>query len=300
MPVNGAVPELLFTVVAAAAIFTVMFDVGLGIEVGEFRWVWRHPALVARALFAVLIAVPTVALLIGRAFDLPRDAEIGIVLMAISPGAPVALRRSLGAGGHRSFAPALQILVALLAVVSMPLSIAALNEVYAGHASISPGHLARQVFVAQMLPLAIGIVIRRTAPRHAARFEPLISRFGTALLVLLLVLALIDVAPVVVESGPRVAFAVVCTTVLAIGVGHLLGGPEPATRTAVAISSAARNAGLALLVATINPAPPAVSRTVLVYVVISAITLIPYVIWRRRAGHAATGGPSGERNAAAE
>ena len=61
--------------------------------------------------------------------------------MAISPGAPVALRRSLGAGGHRSFAPALQIAVALLAVVSMPLSIAALDEYYGGQATVDPRHL---------------------------------------------------------------------------------------------------------------------------------------------------------------
>jgi hypothetical protein len=74
---------------------------------------------------------------------LTRSVQIAIVLMAISLGAPVALRRSLAAGGHRAFAPALQILLALLAVVSMPLSIALLNEVYAGQASIAPGDVAK-------------------------------------------------------------------------------------------------------------------------------------------------------------
>ena len=71
-------------------------------------------------------------------------------------------------------------------------------------------------------------------------------------------------------------------TALALAVGHLLGGPEPATRTATAISSAARNPGLALLVATLNAAPPAITATVLAYLVIAAVTLIPYVLWRRR------------------
>lgn len=65
-------------------------------------------------------------------------------------------------------------------------------------------------------------------------------------------------------------------------VGHLLGGPDPATRTAVAISSAARNPGLALLVATLNAAPPEVTATILAYLIVSALTLIPYVAWRRR------------------
>ena len=85
--------------------------------------------LLPKALFSVLVAVPAIAWIVARVLDLPRGDAIGLMLMAIAPGAPVALRRSLGAGGHRFFAPALQISVAILAVVSMPLSIAALNSI---------------------------------------------------------------------------------------------------------------------------------------------------------------------------
>jgi BASS family bile acid:Na+ symporter len=74
----------------------------------------------------------------------------------------------------------------------------------------------------------------------------------------------------------------VVMTLLAAGVGHLLGGPEPTTRTAVAVCAAARNPGLALLVATLNSAPSGVIATVFAYLVFSALTLIPYVAWSRR------------------
>ena len=280
---DGIVPEALMTVAAAATVFSVMFVVGLRIPFGEFHWVWQHPGLVVRGVFAVLVAVPAAALVVTRALDLPRAADIGIVLMAISPGAPVALRRSLGAGGHRSFAPALQILVAMLAVVSMPVSIALLNHVYAGHASIDPLVLARQVFTAQLLPLGLGMLIRSNAPAFAGRIEPALSRVASAMLIALVVLAVVDIAQVVARAGPRVAAAIVIVTVFAVGVGHLLGGPEPATRTAVAITSAARNPGLALLVAALNRAPPEITATILAYLLVSATTLIPYVVWRRRA-----------------
>ncbi len=283
MPVTGVVPDWLFTAVAAATVFTIMFDLGLAIVPGEFRWVVHHPALVLKALFAVLVAVPALAWVVARALDLPRPAEVGIVLMAISPGAPVALRRSLGAGGHRSFAPALQIMLAVLAVVSMPLWIAAFNEYYGGTATIDPRHLARQVFVAQLLPLGLGMLARRFRAQQAAWLEPRLRRIATVLLVVLVVLALIDVWEVVIGAGLRVTLAIVIVTALAVGVGHLLGGPEPATRTATAISSAARNPGLALLVATLNAASPAINATVLAYLVIAALTLIPYVAWRQRA-----------------
>jgi BASS family bile acid:Na+ symporter len=281
MPVD-VIPEAVLTIVAATTVFTVMFTLGLGIVLAEARWVASHPGLLLRGLFSVLIAVPAIALIVVRVLDLPRLADIGIVLMAISPGAPVALRRSLDAGGHRAFAPALQITVALLAVVSMPLSIAALDMVYAGSASISPADLARQVSVAQLLPLSLGIALRRAAPALAERIEGPLTRIAKLLLIAFVLLALVDAGQAVLGAGVRIALAIVLITVLALSLGHLMGGPAPDTRTAVAITSAARNPGLALLVATLNGAAPEVGRTVLAYLLVSAISIIPYVRWQRR------------------
>lgn len=289
MPVEGPIPETVLTVAAATTVFSVMFTLGLGIAIGETRWVFAQPGRLARALFAAVVAVPVIAVLVTRLFDLERWVEIGIVLMAIAPGAPVALRRSLAAGGSRSFAPVLQILLALLAIVSMPLWVAVLNVVYAGHAEISPWPLARQVGFAQLVPLCLGMACRAAWPERARRLEPRLARVAGALLIGLVVLALIDVWQVVIDAGPRSVVAIVVLTVLALAIGHLLGGPDAGTRTSIAISSALRNPGLALLVATLNHAPPAVTRTVLAYLVFAALTVVPYALWRKRV--AASGGP---------
>jgi BASS family bile acid:Na+ symporter len=282
MPVDGPIPAQVFTLIAAATIFAVMFDLGLQIVPGEYDWTWRRARLLLKALFAVLVAVPAMAIIAAHAMSLDRHVEIGIVLMALSPGAPVALRRSLDAGGEASFAPALQIAVAALAVVSMPLFIAGLAEYYGSPASISPGDLGRQVFLAQLLPLALGMLVRRLLPGPGARIGPRLSRVAQFLLVLLMVLAIVNVGPVALQAGWRVGAGIAVVTVLALAVGHALGGPDPETRTAVAIASALRNPGLALVVATVNNAHPAVMRTVLAYLVIAALTVLPYVFWRRR------------------
>jgi BASS family bile acid:Na+ symporter len=237
-----------------------------------------------RGLFSVLVAVPVVALAITRVLDLPRLVEVGIVLMSISPGAPVALRRSLGAGGHQAFAPSLQISSVMLAVVSMPLSIAALNQLYAASADISPWHVTRQVFVAQLLPLGLGMMLRHYRAPIAAKIEPRLRRIASVLLVATVVLVSINLWGVMATTRAHVLAAIVLTTIAALATGHLLGGPEPAMRTAVAITSAARNPGLALLVATQSQAPPAVVATILAYLVVSVITIGPYVAWRRWRG----------------
>lgn len=134
----------------------------------------------------------------------------------------------------------------------------------------------------QLLPLGLGMALRWWIPDAALRIEPRLRRVGTVLLLVLVTLALIDVHATVIGAGPRVATAIVVATALALVTGHLLGGPSPGTRTATAISSASRNAGLALLVAALNHAIPAIVATVLAYFVLSAMTVIAYALWRRR------------------
>lgn len=281
MTPGGVIPDWVLSLVAAATLFVVLLDLGIAIVAGEFRWVLHRPLLMARAMFAVLIAVPAIVWLTTTVFELPRSAEIGMMLIAITPGAPVALRNAVKAGGHRVFASALQIAIAVSAIFSIPLWIAGLDEYYAGSASVDPRHLGRQVVAAQLLPLALGVAMRSWLPRASLRLEPSLQRVGSILLVVLLALVLVDVHEMVLGAGVRVGAAIVAATVLALLVGHLLGGPYEATRTATAISSASRNAGLALLVATLNNAAPAIVATVIAYFVLSGGTVIAYALWRR-------------------
>ena len=279
------VPEWFISAFAVATGFVVMFHLGLGILPRELLWVWRRPALMLKALFSILVAVPAVALVIVRVLDLPRAAEVGIVVMAIAPGAPMALQRSLGAGAERAFAPGLQVSVALLAVVSMPWSVAALDVVYDASATASPWQIARQVTTMQILPLAVGIGVGRLLPGVAARVAPIVDRAWRVLLVALIALAVIGFWRVMLAAGPAVAVAAALVTSAALAIGHWLGGPHPDSRTAVAIMSAARNPGLALLVAALNHAAPGVKATMLTYLIVAAFTALPYALareWRSR------------------
>jgi BASS family bile acid:Na+ symporter len=189
---SDPVPAPLTAVTALVTMTVVMTGLGLGIAPRQLRWGWQRPGPLLRALFAVFVLVPAIAILVSRAIGLSRPQEIGVVLMAISPGAPLALRRSLGAGGHRALAANLQISVALLAAVSMPLSLAILNPLYSGHASISPLAVLRQVAIFQLLPLGVGMAIHWARPAFAARLAPVLERIGGPLLLLLIALVFVE------------------------------------------------------------------------------------------------------------
>jgi BASS family bile acid:Na+ symporter len=281
---TSATPAPLTAATALVTMTVVMTGLGLGIAPRQLRWGWQRPGPLLRSLLAVFVVVPAIAILVSRAFGLERMQEVGIVLMAISPGAPLALRRSLGAGGHRGLAANLQISVALLAVLSMPVSLAVLNPLYSGHAHISPLAVLSQVAIFQLLPLSVGAAIHWARPAFAARLGPLLDRIGGPLLLLLLALVLLESWRAVHAAEPRTLIAMATVTLCALAAGHLLGGPEPSLRTAAAVSSALRNPGLALLVAKANPRMAGIEDLILIHIVVTGIASLPYFLWRRRSG----------------
>lgn len=283
MSIDGIVPGPVVSAVAIAAVACVMFRLGLAVALHEYRLAWRDPGPLARAIFASVVAVPAIAIVVARALELPRAAEIGIVLMAIAPGAPVAVRRALGGGAPPSFVAALQLSISALAVVSMPFTVAVLDEVYSGSAAVEPWRLAREVFVFQLLPVMLGVGAQLAWKERAHGFLNALSVVGTVLVGLLVVLVVLDEYPVAGEVGGRTVAAILVTVLLAITIGHAMGRGSPGTRTGSAVAAGTRNVGLAMLVASMNPGLREVAATVVAYFFLSALALAPYLAWRRRA-----------------
>ena len=262
--------------------FAVMLDLGTRLAPYEYRSAWNRPGPLVKGIFLSLVGVPMIVIVVARAFGLPRAAEVGMVLMSIAPGAPVALRRALGAGGNTSYALALQVALAVLAMVTVPLSIALLDEVYAGEASVEPWRIALQILAAQLVPLALGSAARQHYGARLDRFAAHLGRVTTALLIVFVGIVIVDVWGVLAQARLRTIAAIAVACAIALASGHALGGPDPSERTTLAASCAARNAGLAILVASVNSASAAIVATLLAYLFVSAATVTPYLVWRRR------------------
>ncbi len=283
------IPLWLINTLSFATVFSVMTSIGTTITPGRFFAHIRTPALLLRGLVCVLVVVPLAGFAAGFAFGLDPAERVGIVLMAIAPGAPLALRRALGTGGDAGFAPTLQIAVAVLAVAAMPLWVLIGNRILGTNGFVDVGAVARQVFLAQLLPLGLGAALASVVPVRAARIGTLLGRAGALLLIAMIIGQVVDLHAVILAARPWPMAAAAATTLAALAAGHLLGGPLPETRHAVAIAGAMRNVGLALLVATANRAPPAVVVTIVSYMLVAFVLVSGYILLRRRPGEHSSG-----------
>ncbi len=146
-----------------------MTAIGTTVTPSECLQHLRSPSLLFRGLISVLVIVPLIGFATTSALNLTLPEQVGVVLMAIAPGAPLALRRALASGGDAGFAPTLQITIAVLAVPAVPLWVLIGNWILGTHGMIDASAVARQVFLAQLLPLAMGSVVKRLAPVIATK-----------------------------------------------------------------------------------------------------------------------------------
>jgi hypothetical protein len=71
-------------------------------------------------------------------------------------------------------------------------------------------------------------------------------------------------------------------TLCALLVGQTFAGRDAAVRPAGALAAGMRNPGLALVIATVNKAPPGVAAAIIGYTVGMALVVIAYLRWQKR------------------
>jgi BASS family bile acid:Na+ symporter len=266
---------------ATVTVFAVMFALGLMLGREQITAAIERRVVLVSVVFAVVVVVPALAVLGLHALGLKGPIAVGIVLMVISPGAPVALRRALDAGSNREFAPALHLVIVMLAVLTVPATVAILDWIFAVDFNVTPLHIARQVFFAQLLPLALGAALRAVRPLLAVRLESPLARVGNWLLLALAVIVLIDLPSIVAAVGWTPMIAGVAVTLCALVIGWVFAWRDPGVRPAAAIAAAMRNPGLALVIATVNRAPPDVTATVIGYALGLGVALVVALQWHK-------------------
>jgi predicted Na+-dependent transporter len=137
----------------------------------------------------------------------------------------------------------------LFAVVTVPASVLILEWIFSAEFTVTPLDVGRQVFFAQLLPLALGATLRALRPALAATLEPRLARLGNLLLLVLGAMALIDLPAIIGQIGWMPSVAGFAMTIAAPAVGAMFAGRVAEVRPAAAVAAAMRNPGLALLIA---------------------------------------------------
>jgi len=254
--------------------------VGMGATASDLGYLWRRPGLLVRSLLAMYVLVPLAAFLMVAFLPLTIGIKAALLVLAVSAGAPL-LPRKLGAFGSDAYVFSLVVTSSLLAIVLVPAWLALLGRTFGFATELDTVVVATAIAKSFLLPLAAGMGLRALFPGLGARFaDGLLKLAGIVLTVAALALLTMH-WDIFLEVHWQGMATLVALLLVALAIGHAMGGPTPDDRTALAIACATRHVGIAVLVATSFPGP---RTTVLIgaYVVASAAVSLPYLRWRRK------------------
>jgi BASS family bile acid:Na+ symporter len=273
---------------ASLTVFTLMLSNGVNYSFQQLISLSHEREVLLRSLLAVIVLVPIGVVLLLWVFDLPPAVATGLAVLAAAPGAPLTTKRAEMTGGDVPYAASLQLVLALLAVVITPLTLAFFYILFELETErTTPLNVAWQVATVTFLPVIIGLLLQRFAPRFTERISKPMRVFANVLLLLLAVLVvailafLPDVRTMLLVGGTSIA-AMVIMVLVGLIVGHLLGGPKQEQRSTLAVASIARNVGLAIFIVTLSKVGQASLPTIVAYMLVGVVGQLLYKIWSKR------------------
>jgi len=261
------------------SVVALIFGVGLGSTATDLAYLWRRPRQLARSLAAMYLVVPLVILLLAKLLPMTAGVRTAVLVLAVSAGAPLLPKRLMNLG-REGYVFSLVVTSSLVAIVAVPLWVEIIAAAFGRDAQVDPLRLAALIAKAFLGPLLLGMGARRLIGPPSERLsERLLALAGIVLAVAAVALVLLH-GHLIVEAGLRPVVGLLSMTVIALTVGHLMGGPDPGDRTALAVSCATRHVGVAVLTASAVPGPKT-AAFVIAYVLTAAIACTGYLRWRR-------------------
>jgi BASS family bile acid:Na+ symporter len=108
------------------AVAVIILAIGMRSTVGDVTYLWRRPGLLLRSVLAMYVLVPLATLALVKVLTPTPAVEVGLLVVAVSAGAPMLPRRLVNIGDG-TYIFSLVVTSSLLAILLMPAWLAVLG-----------------------------------------------------------------------------------------------------------------------------------------------------------------------------
>lgn len=226
---EGDLNALLLDVVLPLVLIFIMLGMGMTLTTGDFLRLREYPRAVAGGLLGQIILLPLVGGALAAIWGLSPELAVGLVVLAACPGGTTSNLVSHLAHGDRPLSITLTAANSCIVLFTIPLIAAAAMDVFAGRSGEVPMPwipVIFGIFVYTLLPVSVGMTIRRFAPTFARRVGPLYDRLA-ALAFLLIVLSILwtgrdDLMLILPMAGTVTLALNLIMTAIGLGLAFLL------------------------------------------------------------------------------
>ena len=231
-----------------------MFDLGLTLEGKDFILVLKRYKAVLAGMTGQLLALPLIAWGLASFLELSPLMTIGLVLIACCPGGSSSNVFSKLAGGDVALSVSLTAVSSIITLFTIPiimqLTTASTGEAIGIHLPVK--NLLMQNVVTMLLPILLGIALRRYRREIALKIDRVLSKLAFPALMFLAAVFFVQHRATIAENfsslGLATTLLLLCAVAVAVALSALFRLKSQERRTIV-IEVGMQNAAQAIAIA---------------------------------------------------
>ncbi|PRB56824.1 bile acid:sodium symporter family protein [Microbacterium sp. MYb45] len=244
----------LTTIGLPVALGIIMLGLGLSLTLADFARVLKQPKAVIIALLCQLVVLPAICFGLVLAFQLPPILAVGMMMLAASPGGTTANLYSHLFRGDIALNISLTAVNSVIAVITLPIITnfaIAYFEPFDDRLGLQWSK-ALEVFAIVLLPVALGMIVRRFWPKFATGMDKPVRIASVIILIIVIAGAVASNWTLLVANFTQLALITVLFCLISLTIGFLIPrmlrvGKRQAIATSFEIGI--HNATLAIVIA---------------------------------------------------
>ena len=235
----------------------IMFGMGLTLVLDDFGRLFTYPKTVLVGLWNQLVFLPLIGFLIIILFDLSSSMAIGVMILSVCPGGPTSNLITQVARGNIGLSVTLTALASLITVFTIPIILSKAISYFTGDTGVIIElpvlQTMLQILVITVIPVSIGMVIRKRNEGFAVRMEKPMRTASTVLFVIIFLLVMIANKEDLIQAMKEVGLATLLLNLSTMGLGYITAKFFSITGKSlisIIIESGIQNGTLAFVIAT--------------------------------------------------
>ena len=282
-----------------AALWLVMFSMGLELVPADFRRIVTNSRAFVFGICSMLFLVPLAGTALAIGFAPTAALTMGLILLATCPSGILSNLLTDLARGNVALSVSMSLFLSFVYIFTLPfIAHYALVFIYGETQTLSiPIESSiSKIMMVTIIPVAVGMIVRRLLPMLAARTGPTVKSIATLVLVIVFGMIVVQQWETLQQSFGIVMTIVVAMNVINVALAFLvakLGGLARRDRIAITMEHIVRQEGTAIFVAVTLLGRNDMSLPMIINTFIGMAVGIPLVTWLRRRAAAADPAPQG-------
>lgn len=250
-----ALVTLVNSVVIPICLFLIMMGMGLTLVTNDFKRVLKYPKAVGIGLTNQLILLPIIGFALANIMPLRPEYAVGVMLLVLCPGGTTSNLFTYLAKGDVALSVTMTAIASVITVFTIPIVLSFSLIYFMGSGSEFELPVLKTVLTLVLLtivPISIGMLIKRYAPKVADRSQLYVSRFGVIFLTFLVLFLGYVQRDIIVDAFIATGPISVLLNVSTMALGYYSSkwfGLNLAQRTSVTLEVGLQNSTLSIFMA---------------------------------------------------